>query len=240
MPVKQRVKIIPDKLFFTFWKAASEGYNKQTYINNFTSATSADFVDFKKKYGIYYEEAAEMLSNIYEAANMSFSEIIEKTGKKKSQIRDIFCIPQRTLEDWCYGKAKPNQSIKLMILRQFHLLHLGKYIHVQSEIEFAELKPRVYKKRELPEKQEDDVKEEKYTQEITEEDKREQEYLKEREQNLTPVKSYQDMSDEEFDWILNNIKDSPKEQEEKIRNAARVSKILRNTDYLSDIIKKQN
>lgn len=32
-----------------------------------------------------------------------------------------------------------------MILRKFHLLHLGKYIHVQSEIEFAELKPRVYK-----------------------------------------------------------------------------------------------
>lgn len=47
------------------------------------------------------------------------------------------------------------------------------------------------------------------------------------------------MSDEELEYILNNIKGSTKEQEEKIRNAARVSEILRNTDYLSDIIKKQ-
>lgn len=180
-----------------------------------------------------------MLSNIYEAVNMPFDELIKKTGKKKSQIRDIFCIPQRTVEDWCYGKAKPNQSIKLMILRKFHLLHLGKYIHVQSEIEFAELKPRVYKKRELPETREDDIENENYVQEITEEDKKEQEYLSNRTKNLTPVKSYQDMSDEELEYILNNIKGSTKEQEEKIRNAARVSEILRNTDYLSDIIKKQ-
>ena len=42
-----------------------------------------------------------------------------------------------------------------------------------------------------------------------------------------------------MEYILNNIKGSTKEQEEKIRNAARVSEILRNTDYLSDIIKKQ-
>ena len=76
-------------------------------------------------------------------------------------------------------------------------------------------------------------------QEITEEDKKEQEYLNNRTKNLTPVKSYQDMSDEELEYILNNIKGSTKEQEEKIRNAARVSEILRNTDYLSDIIKKQ-
>ena len=239
MPVKQRVKIIPDKLFFKFWKAASEGYDKQNYISNFTSATSADFVDFKNKYGIYYEEAAEMLSNIYEAANMPFPEIIEKTGKKKSQIRDIFCIPQRTVEDWCYGKAKPNQSIKLMILRQFHLLYLGKYIHVQSELDFAELKPRVYKKRELSEKQEYDVKEQHYDQEITEQDKEEQEYLEEREKDLQPVKSYQDMSDEEFDWILENINGNSMEQKEKIQKAAKVSELLRNTDYLSEIIKKQ-
>ena len=79
----------------------------------------------------------------------------------------------------------------------------------------------------------------KSSQEITEEDKKEQEYLNNRTKNLTPVKSYQDMSDEELEYILNNIKGSTKEQEEKIRNAARVSEILRNTDYLSDIIKKQ-
>lgn len=48
------------------------------------------------------------------------------------------------------------------------------------------------------------------------------------------------MSDEELEYILNNIKGSTKEQEEKIRNAARVSEILRNTDYLSDIIKNKN
>lgn len=238
--MKPRVKIIPDKLFFKFWKAANEGYDKQNYISNFTSSASTDFVDFKNKYGIYYEEAAEMLNNIYKTANMPFPEVIEKTGKKKSQIRDIFCIPQRTLEDWCYGKAKPNQSIKLMILRQFHILSLGKYIHVQSEIDFEELKPRVYKKREVPVKRKDNIENEHYHQGITEEDKKEQEYLNNQEQSLTPVKSYHDMSDEEFDWILNNIKDSTMEQEENIRNAAKVSKVLRNTDYLSDIIKKRN
>ena len=237
--MKPRAKIIPDKLFFKLWKAANEGYDKHNYISNFTSSTSVDFVDFKDRYVIYYEEATEMLSNIYEAVNMPFDELIKKTGKKKSQIRDIFCIPQRTVEDWCYGKAKPNQSIKLMILRKFHLLHLGKYIHVQSEIEFAELKPRVYKKRELPETREDDIENENYVQVIAAEDKKDQEYLNTRTKNLTPVKSYQDMSDEELEYILNNIKGSTKEQEEKIRNAARVSEILRNTDYLSDIIKKQ-
>lgn len=80
--MKPRAKIIPDKLFFKLWKAANEGYDKHNYISNFTSSTSVDFVDFKNKYGIYYEEATEMLSNIYEAVNMPFDELI-KNGKEE-------------------------------------------------------------------------------------------------------------------------------------------------------------
>ena len=73
--MKPRAKIIPDKLFFKLWKAANEGYDKHNYISNFTSSTSVDFVDFKNKYGIYYEEATEMLSNIYEAVKSHTTEV---------------------------------------------------------------------------------------------------------------------------------------------------------------------
>lgn len=83
--MKPRAKIIPDKLFFKLWKAANEGYDKHNYISNFTSSTSVDFVDFKNKYGIYYEEATEMLSNIYEAVNMPFDELIKKRERRRAR-----------------------------------------------------------------------------------------------------------------------------------------------------------
>lgn len=233
MANNSRQKIIPDKIFYKLWKMSTSGCTKKEYLNYFLNVTSNGYINFKKKYNIQFEEAAEMLNNIYDAATMPFNILLEKTGKKKCEIRDIFCIPQRTFEDWCSGKNKVNQTIKLMILRQFHLIHLGKYIKVQSEIEYEKSTPKVYKKHT-----------DKNNKVVKEDDKHE---VSKKVSNWTPKQNevdspskYESMSDEEFDKLLDDISIQRKERTEekkRIEDAANISRILRETDYLNDIMK---
>ena len=142
-----RMRIIPDRLFYIFWQEAEKTENKTDYIRKFTLVGSSDYVDFIGKYHLEYEEGVSMLNEIYDKAKLSFKEILQLAKKKKADISNTFCIPIRTVEDWYSGKSKCNAYIRLALLRQYHLLFLGKYIRTEAENEFKQTIPSVYKKK---------------------------------------------------------------------------------------------
>lgn len=223
MRKKTRIIIIQNKDFAKFWKVVNEGYLIQDYEDNFLSIQNASYIDFKNKYNMDPFLAKKMLDNIFECANLSLKEICEKAGKKKTQVRDIFCIPQRTVEDWYYEKKKMNPAIKLMVLKQFHLLDLGKYIYLESDIEFENTKPAIYEKH-SDKRQERKRKLDEIQKEIVPEE---------------PDNVEVEDDDLEFERMLDSIYDHSKASKAiSSYNKESIDSIIRKTDYLDEIMKK--
>ena len=141
---KKRLKIIPDRVFHKLWNAVDDYDLSDQYVSSLSTDTSIFNYD---AYGITYQECLYLLRELYEAKNMSFKDLLEAAGAKKSDISHIFCIPIRTIEDWYSGKNRTPSYIKLMILRQFHMLDLGKYIRLASSVEYIRTQPSIYIKR---------------------------------------------------------------------------------------------
>lgn len=133
MPKSKMIRIIPDKIFYKLWKSADDEIKVYEYIDSFTSSLSNNYIDFRKKCKLDELQTINMLENIYKAAHLSIREIIEASGEKKANIGYIFCIPIRTLEDWYSGKNKCPSYVRLMLIRKFELLNLGKYIYLESD-----------------------------------------------------------------------------------------------------------
>lgn len=142
---KSRVKVLSNKAFCKLWDVANKVGSLEEYIGCFTSVENdKPIVDFKK-YNLDYIETLDMLKSIYTLAKYSFRDILELSGKRKSQVSDIFCIPIRTVEEWYSGNNKCSSYIRLMMLKEFHLLFLGsKYIKLESEVEYLSSYPRIY------------------------------------------------------------------------------------------------
>lgn len=151
---QNRKKILPDRLFAVLWNGAEKSKDKTDYIRQYTMPGSTEYIEFSKKYGIDYEDAITMLNEIYDKNKLSVKEILTMAGKKKAQAANTFCVPIRTMEDWHAGKSSCAPYIRLLMLKQYHLLSLGKYIYLEAEEEYKNTFPEVYKKRE-----EEDIKE---------------------------------------------------------------------------------
>lgn len=133
MPKSKIIRVIPDRIFYKLWRAAECDIKIYEYIDSFTSSLSDDYIDFRKKYKLDELQTIKMLENIYKASHLSVKEIINASGKKKADIGYVFCIPIRTLEDWCSGRNRCPSYVRLMLIRKFELLSLGKYIYLESD-----------------------------------------------------------------------------------------------------------
>lgn len=141
----KRKRIIPDKIFSKLWRGAEKEDDKKEYIRKYSSVSSENYTNLKL-IGLEYEEGLYLLSEIYDKQKMEFKTILEAAGKRKSDISTTFCIPIRTVEEWYNGKNKCASYIRLMLLKHYHLLNLGKYIYMENEEEYERSKPAVYKK----------------------------------------------------------------------------------------------
>lgn len=140
---RQRLKIIPDRVFHKLWDLVDKYDTQDDYIS---SLMSSDKIFGFKKYALDYAEASFALAQIYNLKNMPFKEIIEKAGTKKCTVSHIFCIPIRTVEDWYSGVNNSPSYIRLIILKYYHLLNLGKHIRLECDINYFKTKPSIYVK----------------------------------------------------------------------------------------------
>ena len=198
------IKVIPDKIFHILWSYASKCKDLNEYILHFTSIKSKGYIDFYRECNINESDIIETLTNIYKAASLSFKEIVDLSGKKKVEISNIFCIPIRTIEDWYSGKSRCNDYIRLMLIRHFSILYLGK--HVENEyINFEKKKKSRYKSTKNEDKN---------------------------------IKIYNEKSE-----IINrkDLQSEIQSSEEfliRLKKSEETAKILSDTEYLNDIIKK--
>ena len=120
---KPIIKVIPDSLFHQLWNSAIQIHSLDEYIQTYTFSTSKDKIDFTK-YDIDDLSAYELLKTIWNAARLSFKDILQKSGMKKAEFSHFFCIPIRTLEDWYAGKSQCPTYMRLMFIRYFHIPYL--------------------------------------------------------------------------------------------------------------------
>ena len=98
----------------------------------------------EKKSGLSMKEVYVVLENVYKVYNMQFDEIMKEAGTTNSKLRDSFCIPEKSIEAWKSGRNRCPDYIRLMLLRYYHLLKLGKYIYTEEYDDYLKTIPKVY------------------------------------------------------------------------------------------------
>ena len=64
----------------------------------------------------------EKLESIYDAVHRSVKDIATASGLSQRKLAEGFCIPARTVEDWCAGKRTPPDYVRLMMQECLGLL----------------------------------------------------------------------------------------------------------------------
>ncbi len=215
-----RRKILSNKAFHAIWTMASKVESYEELKANLIADKKACPKTLEKNYGITYDETLFIYKEIFDCYNTSFAKIMELASVSNSDIRDIFNIPIRSIEEWKSGRNKCPDYIRLMLLRFFHLISLGKYIYSEDYAMYMNTIPKVYK----------DTKSRKRNS-----NKSNKEYLGETERQ--PNEDYLD----DIDRRMRAIEESQRAREEIYRISQQMknqpsSKIVNETDYMDQII----
>ena len=57
----------------------------------------------------------DQIGAIWDAAHRSVREIAASTGLSQRKLAERFCIPYRTIEDWCRGLHNPPDYVRMMM-----------------------------------------------------------------------------------------------------------------------------
>ncbi|SFI32894.1 hypothetical protein SAMN04487830_14312 [Pseudobutyrivibrio sp. OR37] len=123
--------IIPDRIFHKIWNLSLEAENFSELYNSLTDSNSSYYIDFYK-YGFQLELIYDTLQKIYHISNMSISDLLKEYNLKKATLSHRFCIPIRTIENWCNGTGKCAPYILLMILECYNISYLPENVYTES------------------------------------------------------------------------------------------------------------
>lgn len=108
-----------DKQFFYCVQNALECNDRDAYISDVVLST---IWGDEPTDGIP-EERIAAVGQIWDAAHRSVREIAAAVGMSHRKLAERFCIPYRTMEDWCRGAASCPVYTRLMMQEALHLLH---------------------------------------------------------------------------------------------------------------------
>lgn len=130
------IRVIPDKLFSELWKKASDSEDETQFVRE-------ELRKINYKYNIPLDHYMDMLHSIYFLSHIPIREIVLKSGYSKASFGYKFCIPIRTLENWCDESRPCPPYVRLMLLREFKMFTLTHHIYTESEVPaFVKRKPR--------------------------------------------------------------------------------------------------
>ena len=66
----------------------------------------------------------EAIAKIWDAYHKSVKDIAAEAGLSQRKLSDRFCIPLRTVEDWCAGKRTPPDYVRMMMQELLGLLQI--------------------------------------------------------------------------------------------------------------------
>ena len=241
--VKHRKKVISNRSFAEIWTASKEAKSFRELCNMAYESKhfSPSYLD--KNNNINLKEFYILLENIYMAYNMSFKEIMSKAGVTNSMVRDLFCIPEKSIEAWKSGRNKCPDYVRLMMLRYYHLINLGKYIYSEDFDYYINTIPKVYTESTKDEKRKyvnkrDDKKNSEFE---NKEDNEGKPQIREKAEKTREKQKESEYDDEEFEELLNSISvlkyDIEKGSEQIIKR--KENSVVKSTNYLDDILKNR-
>lgn len=101
--------------FYMLWGEALQTSDRDVYVAEWSTSSiwpeDADLL-----------ETAGKLGEIWDVAHMSVKNICKAAGMTQAALAQRFCIPKRTVEDWCRGIAKCADYIRLMMAEALGIL----------------------------------------------------------------------------------------------------------------------
>lgn len=84
-----------DKLFAKLWQDALDQPNKELYIAEY------GYPEWFDEISEDVDEIVKILGNIHDVAHMTIRDMIEFSGLTQAGLALKFCMPIRTVENWC-------------------------------------------------------------------------------------------------------------------------------------------
>ena len=112
---------LTDKDFYSLWGEALASSDREMYV-----AEHCTSIIFGAPEDIADDDMvgqAAYLGCIWDVAHMTIQDIRTAAGLTQSAMAARFCIPQRTIEDWCAGKRTPPDYVRLMMAEALGLTH---------------------------------------------------------------------------------------------------------------------
>ena len=106
--------MVDDKDFQMLWSTAFECEDKDRYITDNEAILGKAFRTQDKR--------QEYLGKIWDVAHLSIRELIDKTGYNQTSFARHFCIPHRTVQNWCNSVNTCPPWVKLGLARQLGML----------------------------------------------------------------------------------------------------------------------
>lgn len=130
--MKSKKVVIPDRVFHKMWSLALESEDFTQFYNKITNTNSVDFINLNK-YGFSLDLIYDTLSMVYNNSKLTVSDLLNKYGMKKAALSHRFCIPIRTVENWCNGSGKCSPYIIIMIMEGCGIPYLPELVLTQSQ-----------------------------------------------------------------------------------------------------------
>ena len=139
----RKTYIIKDIVFHRLW---DESLKIKTLSDYRASVTRYDNKDYSYLLSLGLDELMiyDLLTEIFRLSHMGFKVILDKARVKKAYVSHAFCIPIRTVESWYDNISPCPPYIRLMLIKHFYLMDLGKYVTLKSIKERDNFKKSTY------------------------------------------------------------------------------------------------
>ena len=125
-----RIKYIPEPVFYRLWRSVTKFDTKQEYVRNFTSIFSRDYIN-TAQLNIDPDLFLDILFQVYKMGKMTVPDMIVAAEMSRASFGYRYCIPIRTLEEWCKNDTS-HDYLRLLILKDLGLFQLPKYVHIEK------------------------------------------------------------------------------------------------------------
>ena len=107
-----------DKIFYCLWGEALTIADRDEFVSELVLSTiweDAPDADIP-------QDRIDQLGRIWDAAHMGVREICAAAKLSQKALSQRFCIPYRTVQNWCSDVNKCPDYVRLMILKLLNLL----------------------------------------------------------------------------------------------------------------------
>ena len=67
-------------------------------------------------------DRVDQLGRIWDVAHCAAKDLVASTGLSQARFAERYCMPRRTVEDWCRGLRNPPDYVRLLLAKDMGLL----------------------------------------------------------------------------------------------------------------------